>query len=169
MVNILPSCSSLVASKGGFLFIFFIILLAIFSQRFLSKASWFIKALSSGFENMALKFTAGFSQIFDPGNKTSSWAIPEKKLGSMKTNNREITLNRWRMLTGVTCLNRQPSWPRDVSPRLSREMGCKRSVSFPGIWAQWRPSSLPTLRSYDIIIAGCLKITVLASPEPSIF
>ena len=71
-----------------------------FSQRFLSRTSWFIKALSFGFENSALKSAAGFSQIFDHSNKISSWVIPEGKLGSMSINNKEIKLNRWRTLKG---------------------------------------------------------------------
>lgn len=86
--------------KGEFLFLFFLELyfLLFFSQRFLSKTWWFIKALSFGFEDPALKITAGFSQISDHSNKLSSWVIPEEELGSMTINNREVELNRWRTL-----------------------------------------------------------------------
>lgn len=128
-----------------------------------------MKALSFGFENIALKFTAGFSQIFDPNNKIS-WVSPEKRLGSMTINNREIKLHRWRGLRGVSCLELTALLAtRSPSKAVRGRWGCKRNFSSPWIWALWCPSSLPTLSFYDKIIDGWFKKMVLAPPDQSIF
>lgn len=132
-LNLLPLCSSLVACKGGFFFFFclFQIVLPIFSQTFLFKASWFIKALSFGFETIALKFTAGVSQIVDHSNKRSFWVIPEGKLGSMSINNREINLNRKRTIKGVNChWADSPSGHEKSSQGFQGRWTYKRNLSF---------------------------------------
>lgn len=134
MIFILPLRSSLVAYKGRFGGVGGGVencTCCYFSQRFLSKTLWFIKALSFGFENFALKFTAGFSQIFDHSNKISSWVIPEGKLGSMSINNREIKLSRWRALKGVGCHGTHPLLAmRSPSKAVRGRRGCNRNIGF---------------------------------------
>lgn len=150
-------------------FFFGVVLLAIFSQSFLSKTLWFIKVLSFGFGNTALKFTAGFSQTFDRSNKISSWVVPEGKLGSMCVNNREMQLNRWRTLKGGGCrwIDSPPDLEKIVQGRRGR-WSCKRNISF-----QWILGSMTSKFSSKFNIRwynNCqLKIMILASIDQTVF